>query len=407
MRIALLSVSAEMGGSEASLVELVRGLRRLAPHAEPIVVVPRDGRLSSRVRECGAGVRVLPMPDGLASFGEWSMRGAADVARRSAALVSAAGSIASYGRALRSTLAGIAPDVVHTNGFKLHVLVSRAAPSRMPLVWHMHEYVSHRPLSRALLRHYTSRVAAIVANSHSVADDLIEALGAAAPVSSIYNAVDLAEFAPGGPVADLDGLAGLPPAAPNTIRIGLVATFARWKGHETFLRAVGALGRLPIRAYVIGGPVYDTAGSQYTIEELRARAMSLGVADRVGFTGFIERPASAIRALDVAIHASTQPEPFGLAIAEAMACGRATVVSAGGGAAELVANDADALTFDPGDAEGLARAIYRFAVNSPLRARLGAAARQTAVRRFDPDTFVRRFLDVYERAARPTGAAVR
>ena len=55
-----------------------------------------------------------------------------------------------------------------------------------------------------------------------------------------------------------------------------------------------------------------------------------------------------MRALDVVVHASTQPEPFGLVIAEAMACGRAVVVSSGGGAAEIVTPGEDALVHEVG-----------------------------------------------------------
>ena len=400
MRIAFLSVSAEMGGSEVSLLELVRGLRRLAPRVEPTVVVPREGPLAARIIDAGGAVRVLPMPAALASFGEWSLRGASAIARGSGALLHAAGALGPYRRALRALLDEIAPDIIHTNGFKLHVIGSRAARPGVPVVWHVHEYVSHRPLSRRLLRHHASRVSAVVANSRSVADDVRIVLGPETPISSVYNAVDLQAFAPDGARADLDALAGWPPAAAGTVRVGLIATFARWKGHELFLRAIQHLDAgVPVRAYVIGGPVYDTAGSQHTVAELRARAGSMGVGERVGFTGFIERPATAMRALDVIVHASTEPEPFGLVIAEGLACGRAVIVSAAGGAAELVEHDVDALAFAPGDAGALATALDRCVRDAGLRARLGAAARRTATRRFDPDVFAGEFLKLYERAA--------
>jgi glycosyltransferase involved in cell wall biosynthesis len=399
MRIAFLSVSGGMGGSEASLVELVRGVRRLSPKAEPVVVVPREGPLAVRVREMGADARVLPMPEALAAFGEWSLRGSSDIARRGATLIGAAGAIAAYQRALASLLSELAPDVIHTNGFKLHVFGTRAAPAGIPVVWHIHEYVSRRPLTRRLLRYHVSRASAVVANSRSVADDVSSALGAGAPVTSIYNAVDLDEFAPAGITADLDARAQLPSAAPGTVRVGLVATFARWKGHETFLRAIRKMGAAPVRGYIVGGPVYDTAGSQHTIEDLRSLAAAMGLSNHIGFTGFVERPSEAMRALDVVVHASTEPEPFGLVIAEGLACGRAVVVSAGGGAAELVEHDVDALTFAPGDADALAQTLLRCTGDAPLRARLGAAARRTAVRRFDPDVFARAFLELYERVS--------
>jgi glycosyltransferase involved in cell wall biosynthesis len=292
------------------------------------------------------------------------------------------------------------PDVIHSNGFKMHVLAARAGTPGVPVVWHVHEYLTPRPFSRILLRHHVRRVAAVVANSRSVAADLVEALGASAPVTTIHNAVDLADFSPQGSVADLDACAGLPPAPPGTCRVGLLATFARWKGHDVFLRAVQQT-TVPFRAYVIGGPVYDTAGSQLTIEELRGRARSLGIADRVGFTGFADRPAAALRALDVVVHASTEPEPFGLVIAEGMACGRAVIVSRAGGAAEIVEDGVDALTATSGDAADLARAIDRLAGQTALRQRLGAEARRVAVRRFDPAAFAGAFIDLYARVSHP------
>ena len=136
-----------------------------------------------------------------------------------------------------------------------------------------------------------------------------------------------------------------------------------------------------------------------SIEELREKSARLGVASRVGFTGFIEDPAPAIRALDVLVHAKTDPEPFGLAIAEGLACGRAVVVSPGGGAAEIVTPGVDALAFTPGDAGALARCIEQLAADAGLRQRLGLAARATAERRFARRRLADELLEVYESIA--------
>jgi glycosyltransferase involved in cell wall biosynthesis len=396
LRVTFLSVSAEMGGSEVALLELVRGLRRLAPSWRLAVVVPREGPLAASARACGAAVHVLPLPARLARLGETSGGGPAEMVGRGASLVLAAGSVGPYSRRLGRLLADLAPDIVHTNGFKLHVLAARVAPLSAAVVWHIHEYVARRPISRALLRRYASRCAAVVANSRSVAADVSSVLGEAAAVTRIYNAVDPVEFSPDGDVLDLDGLAGLPAADPGTVRVGLVATYGRWKGHATFLAAVRRVSpAVPIRAYIIGGALYDTAGSQHARAELEKLIEASGLAGRIGLTGFVERPAAAMRALDVVVHASTQPEPFGLVIAEGMAAGRAVIVSAAGGAEELVTDGVDALTHTPGDADGLARCIERLAGDPALRARLGIAARQSALRQFDPDAFTRAFIDVY------------
>ena len=198
------------------------------------------------------------------------------------------------------------------------------------------------------------------------------------------NAIDVNRFAPAGARLNLDELAGLSPAAAQTVRVGLLGTFARWKGHAVFLNAVARISpSVPIRAYIIGDAIYDTDGSQRTRDELEQLANRLGIADRVGFTGFVARPDCALRALDIVVHASTEPEPFGLVIVEGMASERPVVVSAAGGAAEIITAGVDALAYAPGDADALAARITELASDSELRARLGRAGRATAVARFD------------------------
>src|SRR5436189_412467 len=194
------------------------------------------------------------------------------------------------------------------------------------------------------------------------------------PVQTLYNGVDTTVFSPHGPSLDLDSLAGLPPTDQNTVKVGLIATFGRWKGHHTFLRALSLLSAdLSVRGYVIGGGLYGTDGSQYSKDELKALARDLGISDRVGFTDFVAEPAAAMRALDIVVHASTEPEPFGLVIADAMACGRPVVVSSAGGAAEIVHEGIDAAAHRPGDADGLAARIAMLALDAGLRARMASA----------------------------------
>jgi glycosyltransferase involved in cell wall biosynthesis len=266
----------------------------------------------------------------------------------------------------------------------MHLLGAWAAPRDARVVWHLHDFVSSRRAMARLLRRAAGRVSAAVAVSKAVAADAAAVCGAGLPIRTVYNAVDLHRFTPDGPALDLDAAAGMAPAPAGTVRVGLVATMGRWKGHEVFLRAVAALpAEVSVRAYVVGGGIYRTAGSEVDADALRRRAAELGMGDRVGFTGFVDDPAAAMRALDVVVHASTQPEPFGLVIAEAMGCGRAVIASAAGGAGEIVTPGHDALAVYPGDAEGLSRAIRCLAANGELRARLAAAGRATALRRWD------------------------
>lgn len=394
MRVAFLSASGQLGGAERCLLDVFASLRAAVPEWPLLLVAAADGPLVARAHALGVAVAVVPFPDAVARLGETGATDAGGPARFAAQVGLAAAPIAGYTAALRQALARFNADVIHTNGLKMHLLGAYAADA--PVAWHIHDYIGRRRVSRSLLRWNVGRCAAVIANSDSVAGDVRASLGAAVNVTRVYNAVDLERFSPEGDVLDLDHLSGLPVAPAGTARVGLLGTFARWKGHETFLRAIAELpADLPIRAYVIGGPVYQTDGSQYAVDELRAAAGRLGIVDRVGFTGVVDRPDAALRALDIAVHASTAPEPFGLVIAEAMACGRAVVVSRAGGAAELVTADVDALVHAPGDVAALAGAIRQIVADPARRAMLGAAARATAKRRFDRTRLATELMPIY------------
>jgi glycosyltransferase involved in cell wall biosynthesis len=401
VKLLFLDPSAQLGGAEAALYELLAALRRAHPAWSLRLAVAAEGPLVPRVRALDVPVTVLPFPPALARLGDWSL-GRETGGRAAAAwsLAQAAAPTARYAVALRRMLHDERPDVIHTNGLKMHVLGAWTRPRGSALLWHVHDYIGSRPLTAMLLRRYAPVCGAVIANSRSVADDAQRTLGPSPAVRAVWNAVDLARFAPRGPVADLDQLSGLPPAGPGVVRVGLVATFARWKGHRTFLEALARVPpSVPVRGYVIGGPLYDTRGSQTSLEELRAAADALGLTGRVGFTGFVDDAAQAIRALDVVVHASTDPEPFGLAIAEAMACARATIVSRAGGASEITTPGVDALVHAPGDTRALSECLVSLAADSSLRQRLGEAGRATAERTFDWRRLVAEMTPVYESLA--------
>lgn len=401
MRLAFVSVSDQLGGSEVVLLDLLRQVRRLRPSWVLHAITPGCGPLAERARAIGAAVQVVPMPEALARVGEF--RRGRDVSGAAGRLTAAARALPAYEERFRAVLDAVRPDVIHSNGFKSHVLTARAN-GRARRLWHLHEYVRQRPLTRALLRWYAPRCDTWVANSGSVSADVARATGhrMKSPGCVIPNGVDTQRFSPLGPRVDLDALSGFEPAPAAVVRVGLVATFSRWKGHEVFLRALSHIPTsAPIRAYVVGGPVYDTDGSQYSMDEMRALVAASGCADRVGVTGFQADAPSVMRALDVVVHASTAPEPFGLVLTEAMASACAVVSSAAGGSAEIVRPETNAVVHTPGDPRSLADAIQRLAGDASLRDRLGRAGRAHVAERFDVRTFGERFVQVYEELGAP------
>jgi glycosyltransferase involved in cell wall biosynthesis len=395
MKVLFVNPAGGLGGSERSLLDLIQSLRSTRPEILVSLLALEEGELVVRAREAGAECHVLPLPAALAELGESNapeFGAAASAFARAAAL--APGYLGRFRRRVRE----LDPTIVHTNGVKAHALAAFAVRDR-PLVVHLRDFAGERRISRHLFRMLPARTI-VVTNSRAVERDLLE-LAPDLRTRVIHNAIDTAAFAP-GPIDRelLPRLSGLPPPAPGTPSIGIVATYAWWKGQRTFVAAAGHLRRtLPGRAmrfYVVGGSTYATHGSEISEGELRAAIEQAGVVDCVGLVPFRSDIASVYRALDIVVHASTRAEPFGRTIVEAMATGRAVVVSRAGGAVELYEEGRSGLGFMPGDPEDLARVLTKLVEDEALRGSLGERARRHALEHFDRARLGPEIAGVYE-----------
>jgi len=237
----------------------------------------------------------------------------------------------------------------------------------------------------------------VIANSSAVAAHL-ERLGARPGlVHAIANGIDVARFAPDGPRAELRAACGWP--TPTRL-VGMVGVLAAWKGQEVFLRAARELATRAgdLRFVVVGSEIYATSGHGDFEPRLRRLARELRLDGVLAFTGRRADVPEILRALDVVVHASVEPEPFGRVIAEAMACERPIVWARGGGADEIVGDTGlGALGVPGGDAARLAAAIEH-ALADPARARRWAEeGRRRVVERFDVRQHVARVQDLYAR----------
>jgi glycosyltransferase involved in cell wall biosynthesis len=415
-----------MGGAERVLIDLLGMLRRAEPSWPLGLIVGNDGPLVDAASSLGVDTLVLSFPADFARLGDSGLANLKRSPARSSpasegpsgplplaagwarfARLALGGSLGTmrYLKRLHGAIHDFHPDVVHSNGIKMHLLGSLAKPADAALVWHFHDYPSARPVTNRLIKALKYRCDSVIAVSDSLGQDLRTQVGSAIPVHTIWNSVDLHRFSPEGKSLDLDSLAGLAPADRSLPRLGMVATFARWKGHKLFLDMLALLKKThSFRAFIIGGPLYETHDSQVTLEELRAAITRLDLTDVVGLTGFVPDAAAALRSLDVVVHASTSPEPFGLVIAEAMAAGRAVVISDSGGVAELVVPGETGLTYRAGDARLMAAAIARLLDDPALRGHLGRQAHAVAHHQFTQERMLRQMRDVYRSFDRAAAA---
>ena len=186
-------------------------------------------------------------------------------------------------------------------------------------------------------------------------------------------------------------------AARDRFVVGMVGRIAPWKGQHVFLEAfANAFGAGREVAVIVGDAMFGEAEVRYGAE-LRVLAGALGIADRVEFRGFCEDVWAELELMDVLVHASTTPEPFGQVIVEAMLAGVPVVAAAGGGPSEIVTDDVDGILYTPGDVESLAQALQRLRGDARVRQQLSDAARIRAAQ-FSPQAAAASVMALYRHA---------
>ena len=161
-------------------------------------------------------------------------------------------------------------------------------------------------------------------------------------------------------------------ASNEAVVIAMVSRLEQWKGHQVLLRALGQLRDDPNWLCWIAGGVQRPSEHRY-LTGLKKLADAAGLTDRVRFLGQRSDVPNILRAADVFCQPNIEPEPFGLALVEALTAGLPIVTSGIGGAREIVDETCGILTA-PGDVDGLAGALRRVTGDTGYRARLGAAA---------------------------------
>ena len=189
---------------------------------------------------------------------------------------------------------------------------------------------------------------------------------------------------------------------PNLLVVGYVGRTVAAKGMRTLARAFGLIARQEHRArlLVVGDALEGDRGAYSEARFLRE--VGPPSADRVLWTGFRDRVAPLVAAMDVVVLPSLR-EGFGMSLAEAAALGRPVVATETRGARAVVEPGVTGLLVPVGDTAALGGAVLGLLTNPDRAAQLGAAGRRRAAERFTREAVLRAYLERYDtfRAAAP------
>ncbi len=196
------------------------------------------------------------------------------------------------------------------------------------------------------------------------------------PIWTIPNGVDISRFHPEISGAELRARYQI---APHRVVLGFVGSFAPWHGLDALADAFELLlaENLPVHLLLVG---QANARWQPLIDRLSAARL----AEHVTMAGFV-KPADIppfLAAMDITVLPNAARYCSPLKLFEYMAMAKPTVAAATPPVAATLADGAEGLLFEPGDAKGFAAALRRLVVDGQLRQQLGLAARARMGREF-------------------------
>lgn len=283
---------------------------------------------------------------------------------------------------LRHILALARPEVVVSCTNKDHFAAGTAAHAAgLPSVWWVNDILSSDFFSWPVRRVFASRARKFATRLVPVSDFGREALldeGVPADrVTTIHNGIPLDRYR----TTDSTLLRDQLKLVSGEPLIGIVGRITPWKGQDLFLRVAAewaSRGR-PGRFAIIGRAFNEDEPFEAELKEI-IRAHRLEA--RVHFVPFQADIAAALSQLNVLLHCSTKPEPFGRVIIEAMAVGTPVIAARAGGVPEILTDGVDGTLATPGSLASYVRQLDLVLGDRLKREAQIAAAHDTVRRRF-------------------------
>lgn len=216
----------------------------------------------------------------------------------------------------------------------------------------------------------TAQLAASIAISQAVRENM-QRIGFRTPrIEIVYDGIDPAHTSTAAPQAVR---AQLGIAAGDAV-IGMIGNVRHWKGQHVFIEAFACVAktRPNLRGLMVGG--WGKGDMEYHAR-LTSRIAELGLTDRLRLLGYRSDVNDLLQAMDVVVHASVKPEPWGMVLLEAMAANRPVVATAMGGPLEILDQGHCGELVAPENAEAMGRSIARYLDDPAYRAETVARAR--------------------------------
>lgn len=373
-----------IGGSYYSLLFLLEGLNKKL--YEPYVLFCQNNVLIPRFREVAEGVMVHDYdPLGSNPFNSWK------------AVPRLMKHIFLKQFELHRIITRVRPDLVHLNNTYAanHEWILACWLNNIKIVAHDR---GTRPPSTWQTRFFVRFLDAIIPVSNAYADFVKQQGLKPRRIIRVYNGLDIETFGKNLTQQNRQKAREELGIDQETILVGIVGNINYWKGQMVFAKAMNELiqeniGHTRIQGIIVGNTPKGAEGYE---QEIREFLKDRGIADKVRLLGFRQDIPQLLNAMDIFVHASVEPEPFGRVILEAMAMGKPIIATKPGGPCEIIEEGISGYLVPMNDHFYIKDRIMNY-IEEPGKAQeMGTTARKAAEAKFSVSKMVRGVEKVYE-----------
>lgn len=383
-KVLIIMHGAGKGGVEASIANLCMYFDK--ENFEPIVAMPCDGPFKAYVEGMGVKTIITPLEWWTPIWFFYGYR-----------------HYYNFLAGLRERVANLV-KIINENGISLvHSSTLTVADgaiaaklSARPHIWHLHGRFNGTPSSSfgtyipidtlyALVGQLSVKVVAV----SQIVKDFVSGYVDPSKVHVIYNGIDMDKYNDG--VLANGNLVKDYPTLKNKVRVALVGRIAEVKGIENYVEAaIDVIRHRDDVSFLIVGPEEDkTLG-----EKVKKRVNSLGLADKIIFTGYRDDIPSLLREIDLVV-CSSRREGFSYSCLEAMAASKPVVTTKCGGPEEIVVHGETGYVVEMDRPKELSEAITSLIENQDKLKIMGIKGRQRCEELFHGRICARNFESLY------------
>lgn len=335
-----MGISTHMGGAEQSLLDFLKKYKQESSTFQ--VLLPKSkGPLIEELKKNNISITTMPMPKLFLSISKKHFLWAGLLFLIQLPI------FALYILRLRNFIVKNKFNTIHSTGIKCHIILCLLSTSlKTKIIIHFRDIISSKILKIFFNLYRDRKNIKWVSNSKSTAASLDKIKS-----QVIYNGFCVDKFSPNKSNTLKQQLS----LSPGTKLIGILGVLSPWKGQVEFIKAAKrVLHEFPHGHFIIAGDqIYDTRADRDYLIKLQTLVKDLNIEDHIHFTGFVDSPQNFLNNIDILVHASIRPEPFGRVVVEAMLCKTPVIASRAGGVLEVIEENSRGLLHTPGDVNEL------------------------------------------------------